>query len=245
MFLFSDRIHVFSNHMISSVAEPRSPRPFPNNGRGYGQDVRTCFHLPVCKGFSFVHHVAALKMAFNVVAAVFGRALRSGGNGTAPLLRSPKVNRLSTSCRLSGGNQQQSEVTKSSDSCTDRPGSDAPSSGEAANRCKSVDKTRTKEPPGAPGVRGERRRSFTSAAPADTKAYMWARYNDTKRLVHGKLRTRTFHQHNPHTQWPPAPLLSLPASPAVFSLLKAYCSPSLRGYIPCQVTTADRWLLMM
>lgn len=223
MFLFSDRIHVFSNHMISSVAEPRWPRPFPNNGRGYGQDVRTCFHLPVCKGFSFVHHVAALKMAFNVVAAVFGRALRSGGNGTAPLLRSPKVNRLSTSCRLSGGNQQQSEVTKSSDSRTDRPGSDAPSSGEAANRCKPVDKTRTKE---APGVRGERRRSFTSAAPADTKAYMWARYNDTKRLVHGKLRTRTFHQHNPHT------------APAVFSLLKAYCSPSLRGYIPCQVTTA-------
>lgn len=200
--------------MISSVAEPTSPRPFRNKGRGQGQDVRTCFHLPVCKGCSFVHHVAALKMAFNVVAAVFGRALRSGGNGTPPLLRSPQISRLSTSCGLSGGNQQQSEVAKSSDSCTDRPGSDAPSSGEAANRCTPADKTRTKEPPGATGVRGERRRSFTSTAPADTKAYMWARYNDTKRLVHGKLRTRTFLQHNPHTQQPPAPPVVVPSLPS-------------------------------
>lgn len=138
-------------------------------------------------------------MAFNTVAAVFSRALRSGGNGTPALLRSPKVNRLSTSCSLSGGNEQQREVTKSSDSCPDRPGNDAPSSGEAANRCTPADKKRTKEPPGAPGVRGERRRSFTSAAPADTKSYMWARYNDTKRLVHGKLGTRTFFAaHPPH-----------------------------------------------
>lgn len=181
------------------------------NGRGCAQDVRTCFHLPVFKGSTFVHHVAASGMAFNAVAAVFSRALRSGANGTPPLLRSPKVNRLSTSRGLTGGDQQQREVTKSSDSCTDRPGNDAPSSGEAANRCTSADKKRTREPPSAPGVRGERRRSFTSAAPADTKAYMWARYNDTKRLVHGKLRTRTFHQHIPHMQQPSAPPVVVPS----------------------------------
>lgn len=161
----------------------------------------------------FIRHFAkagvlctTLKMAFNAAAAVLGRALRSGGHGTPPLLRSPNANRLSSLsagfCRLSGGNQQQREVTKSPHSCTDRPGKDAPPSGEAANRCTPADKKRPKEPPGAPGVRGERRRSFTSAAPADTKSYMWARYNDTKRLVHGKLRTRSLQQHIPHTQQP-------------------------------------------
>lgn len=184
-------------------------------------------------------------MAFNTVAAVFSRALRSGGNGTPTLLRSPKVNRLSTSCSLSGGNEQQREVTKSSDSCTDRPGNDAPSSGEAANRCTPADKKRTKEPPGAPGVRGERRRSFTSAAPADTKSYMWARYNDTKRLVHGKLRTRTFFPaHPPHPAAVRAPCCYQPFQ-WCFYPLKTYCSLGLRGYLPCQVTTPDRWQLMM
>lgn len=125
-------------------------------------------------------------MALNTVAAVFIRALRSGGNGTPPLLRSAKMNGLSASRTLSGGNPQDREVAKSSDSCTDtdRPGTDAPTSSEAAHRPTPADKKGTK---GAPGVRGERRRSFTSAVPADTKSYMWARYNDTKRLVHGKM----------------------------------------------------------
>lgn len=195
-----------------------------------------------------MHHVAALKMAFNTVAAVFSRALRSGGNGTPALLRSPKVNRLSTSCSLSGGNEQQREVTKSSDSCTDRPGNDAPSSGEAANRCTPADKKRTKEPPGAPGVRGERRRCFTSAAPADTKSYMWARYNDTKRLVHGKLRTRTFFPStSPTSSSRPRPLLLSPALPVVFLFTEdiLLLLLGLRGYLPCQVTTPDRWQLLI
>lgn len=125
-------------------------------------------------------------MAFNTVAAVLVRALRSGANGTPPLLRAAKLNGLSASRTLSGGNQQDRGVAKSSDSCTDtdRPGNDAPTSSEAAHRPTPADKNGAK---GAPGVRGERRRSFTSAAPADTKSYMWARYNDTKRLVHGKM----------------------------------------------------------
>lgn len=143
------------------------------------------------------------KMAFNTVAAVFVRALRSGGNGTPPLLRSAKLNGLSASRTLSGGNQQDREVAKSSDPCTDTdgPGNDAPTSGEGARKSTPADKK------GAPGVRGERRRSFTSAAPADTKSYMWARYNDTKRLVHGKLSTPPppFTSTSPHVQQPPAP----------------------------------------
>lgn len=151
-------------------------------------------------------------MAFNTVAAVFIRALRSGGNGTPPLLRSAKMNGLSASRTLSGGNQQDREVAKSSNSCTDtdRPGSDAPTSSEAAHRPTPADKKGTK---GAPGVRGERRRSFTSAAPADPKSYMWARYNDTKRLVHGKMSTpHLLPAHPPTSNSRPRPLLFSPAS---------------------------------
>lgn len=156
-------------------------------------------------------------MAFNTV-AVFIRALRSGGNGTPPLLRSAKLNGLSVSRTLSGGNQQDREVEKSSDPCTDtdRPGNDAPTSSEAAHKSTPADKKGTK---GAPGVRGERRRSFTSAAPADTKSYMWARYNDTKRLVHGKKRTPPpFTSTSPSSNSRPRPLLFSPASnTAVFT----------------------------
>lgn len=199
---------MFSNRKRSSAAEPDWPRPLEINGRGHAPDVNACFHgfhLPACSGSSFVHHVAAVKMAFNTVAAALGRALRSGGSATPPLLRSPKATRVFPSRMLSGASQQGGEVTKSSDSCTGGPESDAPSSGEAAHRCTPADKKRTKEPLGAPGVRGERRRSFTSAAPADTKSYMWARYNDTKRLVHGKSRVPPFSQHIPHVHPPSAP----------------------------------------
>lgn len=153
-------------------------------------------------------------MAFNTVAAVFIRALRSGGNGTPPMLRSAKLNGLTVSRTLSGGNQQDREVAKSSDPCTDtdRPGNDTPTSSEAAHKSTPADKKGTK---GAPGVRGERRRSFTSAAPADTKSYMWARYNDTKRLVHGKKSTPPpFTSTSPSSNSRPRPLLFSPASNA-------------------------------
>lgn len=170
-------------------------------------------------------------MAFNTVAAAFSRALRSGGKGTPPLLRSAKVDGLSASRTLSGGNQQDRQVAKSSDSCADTggPGDNAPASGEAARRSTPADKKGTKEPVRAPGVRGERRRSFTSAAPADPKSYMWARYNDTKRLVHGKLRTppplphhhHHHHQHIPHTpNSRPRPLLFSASEQCCFYPLK-------------------------
>uniref|UniRef100_H3D4S0 5'-nucleotidase domain containing 2 n=1 Tax=Tetraodon nigroviridis TaxID=99883 RepID=H3D4S0_TETNG len=44
-----------------------------------------------------------------------------------------------------------------------------------------------------------RRRSFTSAVPADTKSYMWARYNDTKRLVHELIPPGACNLLNPST----------------------------------------------
>lgn len=181
-------------------------------------------------------------MAFNTVAAVFSRALRSGGNGTPPLLRSAKVNGLTASRTLSGGNQQDREVAKSSDSCTDtdRPGGDAPTSSEAAHRSTPADKKGTK---GAPGVRSERRRSFTSAAPADPKSYMWARYNDTKRLVHGKRSTPTIYQHIP------PPPIAVRALCCFRQPATVWVSPNenmlVPAYVPCRLTTPSRWRLLM
>lgn len=122
-------------------------------------------------------------MSSSAVAA-FSRALRTGGNGA--FARSPQINRLSTTCSLSGESQQGREVTQSPDS--NRPSDEAPSAVDPPNRCTPADK-KPKEPTGAPGVSGVRRRSYTSTAvPVDSKSFLWARYNDTKRLVHGKQR---------------------------------------------------------
>lgn len=157
--------------------------PLLSRGRGYTDHVTLCFHLPPCSRCSFEYHVAFTEMSPSTVAA-FSRALRAGGNGT--FARSPQINRLSTTCSLSGETQQGREVTQSRDST--RPSVDAHSAVEPPNRCPSADK-KPKEPMGAPGVSGVRRRSYTSTAvPVDSKSFLWARYNDTKRLVHGKHR---------------------------------------------------------
>lgn len=131
------------------------------------------------------------KMSLNTVGTALTRALWTRGNRTPPFVRSPKVNRLSTTCRVSGERKQGREKTKekSCGSCTDGPGDDVPTSSEPPHRYTAGDKKPPQEPPGAPGVTGVRRRSHTStAALVDQKSYMWARYNDTKRLVHGKQR---------------------------------------------------------
>lgn len=122
-------------------------------------------------------------MSLNPAGAAFlARALWTGGSRTPPFVRPSNVNRLSTTRSASGESHEKAESCGSS---SDRPGDDAPSSGEPPHKCKK----RLKEPPGAHGVSGVRRRSYTSkAAPADLKSYLWARYNDTKRLVHGKRR---------------------------------------------------------
>lgn len=130
-------------------------------------------------------------MSLNTVGTALTRTLWTGGNRTPPFVRSPKLNRLSTTCWVSGERKQGREKTKekSCESCTDGPRDDVPTSSEPAHRCTAGDRKRPQEPLGTPGVTGVRRRSYTStAAPVDQKSYMWARYNDTKRLVHGKQR---------------------------------------------------------
>nr|XP_046251901.1 5'-nucleotidase domain-containing protein 2 [Scatophagus argus] len=126
-------------------------------------------------------------MSLKTAGIALTRTLWTRGNRTPPVVRSPKANRLSTSCRASAGTKQGREKTKeqSCGSCTDRPSDDVPASSEPPHRCKTVDKKRAKEPVGAPGVTGVRRRSFTSiTAPVDQRSYLWARYDDMKRLVH-------------------------------------------------------------
>lgn len=127
-------------------------------------------------------------MSFKTVGTLT-RTLWARGNKTPPLARSPRVNRLCTTCRISGGKKQGRDGTKE-ESCgsdSDRPTGDAPSPSDPLHRCTAGDKKRAKEPLGAPGVCGVRRRSFTStAAPMDQISYLWTRYNDMKRLVHGK-----------------------------------------------------------
>lgn len=134
-------------------------------------------------------------MSFKTVGTLT-RTLWARGNKTPPLARSPRVNRLCTTCRISGGKKQGRDRTKE-ESCgsdSDRPTGDAPSPSDPPHRCTAGDKKRVKEPLGAPGVCGVRRRSFTStAAPMDQISYLWTRYNDMKRLVHGKQRAPPAH----------------------------------------------------
>lgn len=130
-------------------------------------------------------------MSLKTVGTALTRTLWTTGNRTPPVARSPKVNRLSTTCRVSGGREQRSENAKeqSCGSVSDRPSVDVQSSSEPPFRRTAGDKKQCKEPVGAPGVTGVRRRSYTSnAAPMDQRSYLWARYNDMKRLVHGKHR---------------------------------------------------------
>lgn len=139
----------------------------------------------------FTAAVKKKKMSFKTVGTALTRTLWTTGNRTPPLVRTQKVNRLSTTCRLSGGGKQGREKTneQSCSSDSDRPSGDVPSSSEPPHRCTTGEKKRPKEPVRAPGVTGVRRRSYTStAAPVDLRSYLWSRYNDMKRLVHGKQR---------------------------------------------------------
>jgi len=129
-------------------------------------------------------------MSFKTVGTALTRTLWARGNRTPPVARSPKVNRFSTTCRGAAGTKQGDNTAQQScGSDSDRPSSEATVSSESPHRCGSGDKKRPKESVRAPGVTGVRRRSFTSkAAPMDQKSYLWTRYNDMKRLVHGKHR---------------------------------------------------------
>ncbi|KAM9752670.1 5'-nucleotidase domain-containing protein 2 [Menidia menidia] len=124
-------------------------------------------------------------MSFKTVGTALTRTLWTRGNRTPPVARSPRANRLSSSCRGAAGTGQVGEAKQSCGPDSERPNRDAPSSAEPPHRGGAAEKKRPKESAGAPGVPGVRRRSFTSnAAPRDQRSYLWTRYNDMKRLVH-------------------------------------------------------------
>ncbi|XP_026188911.1 5'-nucleotidase domain-containing protein 2 [Mastacembelus armatus] len=126
-------------------------------------------------------------MSLKTVGTVLTRTLWATGNKSPPAARSPQVNRLRSTCSESGATQQGRGKTKEQSWSSDgaRQNGDVPTSSELPHRCTTGNDKRSKEPVGAAGVTGVRRRSYTStAAPMDTKSQLWARYNDTKRLVH-------------------------------------------------------------
>ncbi|MEQ2197596.1 hypothetical protein XENOCAPTIV_000807 [Xenoophorus captivus] len=130
-------------------------------------------------------------MSFKTVGTLLTLTLRATGNRTPPLARSPRVNRLSTSCRVFAGSQHvEKNKGQSCSSDSDRPNDgDVPLSSEPPHKCGNGDK-RLKEAAGAPGASGVRRRSFTSkAAPTDQTSFLWNRYNDLKRLVYGACKS--------------------------------------------------------
>lgn len=132
-------------------------------------------------------------MSLKTVGTALTRTLWTSGSRTPPVSRATKVNRLSTTSGGPGGRQQGLENTKeqSCSSESDRPREDVQSPSEAAQRRTPADKKRSKEPVGTRGVTGVKRRSYTSnAAPLDRKSFLWNRYNDMKRLVHGKQKHR-------------------------------------------------------
>lgn len=143
---------------------------------------------------SCVQSCLSVAMSLNTVGATISRSLRATGTTRKPLLvRSPEVGRISASRWASTDNSEGRAVkvgrqSQGESATPDGPGSEVPASREPQSfRCPPGDKRKGKEHTGAPGVGGGKKRSFTSRAlPADRKTNLWARYNEMKRLVHGK-----------------------------------------------------------
>lgn len=126
-------------------------------------------------------------MSIKTICTVLSRALRSSGNHGSPLVAgSANGSRLSSTCGSCGGKGEE-ETEQSCSSDPERPSGDVHSS--CSESAPAEAKTRPKKKVGGSGVGGVRGRSFTStAAPIDQVSYLWSRYNDMKRLVHGRHR---------------------------------------------------------
>ncbi|XP_056279635.1 5'-nucleotidase domain-containing protein 2 isoform X2 [Pseudoliparis swirei] len=122
-------------------------------------------------------------MSFKAVSAAVTRTLWTRGHGIPPLARSPKVNRLSTTCSLLTVRKQGGEPHEQSCSAdSDGANGDVHVSSEPPHRCNTGEEKRAKGPAGVPDVKN--RPNASTAAPVNKTSYLWARYNDTKRLVH-------------------------------------------------------------
>lgn len=142
---------------------------------------------------SCVPSCVSVAMSLNSFGATISRSLRATAARTPPFARSPEVGRLSASRwastdRSEGRAAKEGRQSQGESGTPDGAGKDVPAPSEPQTlRCPPGEKRKSKEHTGARGVGGGRSRSFTSRAlPADHKSYLWARYNEMKRLVHGK-----------------------------------------------------------
>lgn len=127
-------------------------------------------------------------MSYKKVGTTLSRALWNNGSRTPPLARSSKVSAFSTRCELPGGQTSGEKTFRNdqgcgSNSCTAVAAvpSSSTTATPAAHRHQVVGKKRYEESLAVSG------RSYSSTAlKLDNKTYLWARYNEMKRLVHGK-----------------------------------------------------------
>ncbi|KAK6303451.1 hypothetical protein J4Q44_G00259050 [Coregonus suidteri] len=119
-------------------------------------------------------------MACKKVGTTLGRALWQNGSRTPPLSRSSKIRNFSTSRELKSGEKKcKDQSCESNCRSAAMPLPAACSSTPAAQRHQVGGKKGPEEPLTVSG------RSYSSTAPkADHRTYLWARYNEMKRLVH-------------------------------------------------------------
>ena len=120
-------------------------------------------------------------MAFKKLGTSLSRALWNNGSRTPPPARSKKSNCVFTICDEYSGFQRAEE--KKCEGCE-------------SGSCRSDPAVLSPSAPSAPAVHSLKRpeepvavlgRSYSSTAlKVDHKTYLWARYNEMKRLVHGE-----------------------------------------------------------
>lgn len=119
--------------------------------------------------------VCSSRMSYKTV-GVLGRALLQSGNRTPPLVRSRKLQNYSSKCGSCGVTNQ--EGKREEKSC--KPCASGPPTSPAIHRHAVGGKKRIEEKMTLSG------RSYSSTAlKVDQRAYLWARYNEMKRLVQG------------------------------------------------------------
>ncbi|XP_054628426.1 5'-nucleotidase domain-containing protein 2 [Dunckerocampus dactyliophorus] len=124
-------------------------------------------------------------MSCKLVTTSFTRTLWTGGNRFPLLTRSTKLNRVCITHGVCTGQTLQGHDGTKESSCFSGRSGDVPQCSEPPLRATTTARQLPEEPAGVPGVTGVRKRSYTSnAAPLDQKSYLWARYNELKRMVH-------------------------------------------------------------
>ncbi|KAG5282289.1 hypothetical protein AALO_G00054350 [Alosa alosa] len=118
--------------------------------------------------------ICSSRMSYKTV-GVLGRALLQSGNRTPPLVRSRKLQNYSSKCSSCGVTNQEGKYKQTNG----KPCSSGSPTSPAVHRHPVGGKKRTEEKLSLSG------RSYSSTAlKVDQRAYLWARYNELKRLVH-------------------------------------------------------------